>query len=163
MPLLKIRRIARQLRAGVDGQHHSGASGQTTPARPVEHFGEAGPSGASPGEIFPSAGPHFSHTVLQIRYARGPAPGNFFWGRMKFLGERAGAIPEPSAGNFQELVDKRDRAAIRRKNRFRAGGSDCLLANAIPKPSAGKFLGLADGATARQPWVFFGANKIFIL
>ena len=64
--------------------------------------------------------------------------------------------------DFQELSDERDRAAIRRKNRFRADGFDCLLADAILKPSAGVFLRLADDATVRQPWVFFGANN-FIL
>ena len=43
--------------------------------------GEAGPSGASPGETFPRHRPPQLHTVLQIQYARGPAPGNFFWVR----------------------------------------------------------------------------------
>ena len=58
--------------------------------------------------------------------------------------------------DFQELVDGRDHTAIRPENRFRAGGSDCLLADAILKPSAGEFQRLADGrdrvATAGIFW-----------
>ena len=46
--------------------------------------------------------------------------------------------------DFQVSADGRDRAAIRRKNRFRADGFDCLLANAIPKPAAGVFLRLVN-------------------
>ena len=45
---------------------------------------------------------------------------------------------------FQELVDGRDHTAIRPENRFRAGGSDCLLADAILKPSAGEFQRLVN-------------------
>ena len=40
--------------------------------------------GGPPGETFPGADLRFSRTVLQLRYARGPAPGNFFWGRSDF-------------------------------------------------------------------------------
>ena len=46
--------------------------------------------------------------------------------------------------DFQELSDGRDRAAIRRKNRFRADGFDCLLADAILKPSVGEFQRLVN-------------------
>ena len=96
------------------------------------------------------------HTILQIQHARGRVPGNFFCGRRNFWGKRTGAIPEPSAVDFQELVDGRDHTAIRPENRFRAGGSDCLLADAILKPSAGEFQRLADGrdrvATAGIFW-----------
>ena len=57
----------------------------------MKPFGEAGPSKPPPGETFPGARPPVLHTVLQIRYARGPAPGNFFWGRMNFGNLRTGA------------------------------------------------------------------------
>ena len=40
---------------------------------------------ASPGETFPGVGPHQCIRYCKTRYARGPAPGNFFWGRMDFL------------------------------------------------------------------------------
>ena len=70
--------------------------------------------GGPTGETFPGTGPHFLHTVLQIRYARGSAPGNFFWGRLKYLGERAGAIPEPSAVDFQWSADGRVSGTIHR-------------------------------------------------
>ena len=53
-------------------------------ACPASLLGKAGPSGASPAQTFPGTGPRFSRPVLQIRYARGPAPGNFFWGRIFF-------------------------------------------------------------------------------
>ena len=39
-----------------------------------------GPVPRGPRPDLPGADPRFSHTVLQIWYARGPAPGNFFWG-----------------------------------------------------------------------------------
>ena len=48
-------------------------------------FRRGTPLQASPCETFPGTRPPSLHTVLQMRYARGPAPGNFFWGRMGFL------------------------------------------------------------------------------
>ena len=65
--------------------------------------------------------------------------------------------------DFQELSDGRDRAAIRRKNRFRADGFDCLLADAILKPSAGEFQRLVNERGRVAIAGIFCANKIFIL
>ena len=49
--------------------------------------GQSGAEGTSAGpdsaQTSPAQPPSL-HTVLQIRYAGGPAPGNFFWGRMDF-------------------------------------------------------------------------------
>ncbi len=55
-------------------------------------YAEAGPSGASPAQTFPGARPPQMHTVLQIRYARGPAPGIFLLGRMNFYRVRTDAV-----------------------------------------------------------------------
>ena len=65
--------------------------------------------------------------------------------------------------DFQELSDGRDRAAIRRKNRFRADGFDCLLADAILKPSVGEFQRLVNERDRVAIAGIFCANKIFIL
>ena len=50
--------------------------------------GEAGPSGVSPAQTSPAQAPDFC--ILYCKYGMhgwGPVPGNFFWGRMNFLGD----------------------------------------------------------------------------
>ena len=54
----------------------------------------------APAQTSPAQAPQFSHTVLRIRYARGPAPGNFFWGWAVFgtFDDRCGR--EATAGDL---------------------------------------------------------------
>ena len=62
--------------------------------------GEAGPSGVSPAQTSPAQAPDFC--ILYCKYGMhgwGLVPGNFFWGRMNFLGDcgwarLAGKTPE---------------------------------------------------------------------
>ena len=92
---------------------------------------------------------------MRIRYARGPAPGNFFWGRMNFWGERTGAIPGPSAVDFQWSADGRSSGIVRRgfsgiskRARFRnhpPGVFRDQQTGAFPEPSAVDFQWSADG------------------
>ena len=124
---------------------------------------------APPARPSPARAPRFSLTVLQIQYARGPAPGNFFWGRMNFWGERTGAFPEPSAVDFQGSADGRVSGTVRRgfsgiSRRARSRNRPPWIfrdqqTGAFPKPSAVDFQRSGEPLVKSLPCVKGGGTR----
>ena len=126
------------------------ASDLPGPSHPVKPFGEAGPSGPPPPSP-PAQGPHNRVLVLQIHYARGPAPGSLFWGQYVF-----------------RFANGREFIAGRRKNSFGHLHSPRSCPRRPAKPfgetgsSVHQFRKQEQSFNGRSPrWAFFGIGWTF--
>ena len=115
----------------------------------------------APAKTSPAQTPQFLHTVLRIRYARGPAPGNFFWGWAVFgtFDDRRGR--EATAGDLSA------RQVIESVPSRSAPAADIGRRTGCLKPGDGQKKsqpGTTNSAKKRQSaglTVFFGRGKAF--